>query len=237
MITYLKGSPLDWFQTELSQALSGYIPPPAWYSSVVGFTQELYRCFGPRDPIMDTTVAIENLRYRDSGKAVKYSLEFNRHARKTGWNDTALVRQYYKGLPDRLKDEIARVGKPADLIQLQNLVQVLDQRYWERQSEISRDKRYASPSAPAKAAPSAKSAADASAKKSSVAPHLGPDGRLTAAERSRRFDNNLCLGCGDPAHRVPDCPVVGKKRFRTAKGKATTVETPAPATASQQPKE
>ena len=53
----------------------------------------------------------------------------------------ALARQYYKGLPDRLKDEIARIGKPAGLRPLQDLVATLDQRYWERQSEISRDKR------------------------------------------------------------------------------------------------
>ena len=62
---------------------------------------------------------------------------------------TALGHQYYKGLPDRLKDEIARIGKPAGLRPLQDLVATLDQRYWERQSEISRDKRStATPNSP-----------------------------------------------------------------------------------------
>ena len=131
MLSYLKGSPLDWFQTELSQSMAGYSPPPLWFTSVALFTNELTTLFGPRDPVTDATIAIENLRYRDSGKAVKYSLDFNRHARKTGWNDTALLRQYYKGLPDRLKDEIARLGKPPTLVEMQNLVQTLDQRYWE----------------------------------------------------------------------------------------------------------
>jgi hypothetical protein len=46
-----------------------------------------------------------------------------------------------------LKDEIARLGKPSDLKSLQDLVATLDQRYWERQSEISRDKKSASASA------------------------------------------------------------------------------------------
>jgi hypothetical protein len=81
------------------------------------------------------------LRYKDSTKAARYTIDFNRHAHRTGWNDTALARQYYKGLPDHLKDEIARLGKPAGLTPLQDLVATLDQRYWERQSEISRDKR------------------------------------------------------------------------------------------------
>ena len=90
--------------------------------------------------------SLENLRYRDSGKATCYTIDFNRHARKTGWNEQALSRQYYKGLPDRLKDEIARLGKPSSLKALQDLVATLDQRYWERQTEINRDKKSASAS-------------------------------------------------------------------------------------------
>ena len=76
-------------------------------------------------------------------------LDFNCHSRRTGWNKSALSRHFYKGLPDRLKDEIARIGKPARLTELQSLVATLDQRYWERQSEISRDKRAAAPPKPA----------------------------------------------------------------------------------------
>jgi hypothetical protein len=84
---------------------------------------------------------LKGLRYKDSSKATCYTIEFNRHARHTGWNKQALTRCYYKGLPDRLKDDIARVGKPTSLQSLQELVSTLDQRYWERQSEVSRDKR------------------------------------------------------------------------------------------------
>jgi hypothetical protein len=88
--------------------------------------------------------SLENLRYRDSGKATRYTIDFNRHARKTGWNEQALLRQFYKGLPDRLKDEIARLGKPSGLKALQDMVvATLDQRYWERQTEINQDKKSA----------------------------------------------------------------------------------------------
>src|SRR6266566_4576666 len=80
---------------------------------------------------------MEALRY----KATCYTIDFNRHGHRTGWNDQALMRQFYKGLPDRLKDKIACVGKPMTLQLLQDLVATLDQRYWERQTEISRDKR------------------------------------------------------------------------------------------------
>ena len=143
-LSYLKSTPLDWFQTELSHGLTSGGKFPPWFTSYPKFTAELQRLFGPRDPINDATTALEALRYKDSSKAARYTLEFNRHARRTGWNDAALTRQYYKALPDRLKDEIARIGKPTDLHDLQDLVATLDQRYWERQSEISRDRKPAS---------------------------------------------------------------------------------------------
>jgi hypothetical protein len=140
-LSYLKGVPLDWFQGDFASWMDRSGTPPPWFTSYPIFLQELRRLFGPRDPVADATNALEGLKYKDSTKAARYTIEFNRHAHRTGWNDTALTRQYYKALPDRLKDEISRIGKPADLRTLQDLVSTLDQRYWERQSEISREKR------------------------------------------------------------------------------------------------
>ena len=148
-LSYLKGSPQDWFQSEISHVATQGGKLPEWFTDYSVFQQELKRLFGPRDPITDAMCSLESLRYRDSGKATRYTIDFNRHARRTGWNEQALLRQYYKGLPDRLKDEIARLGKPSGLKALQDLVATLDQRYWERQAEISRDKKAASTSASA----------------------------------------------------------------------------------------
>jgi hypothetical protein len=83
--------------------------------------------------------------YKDSTKAARYTINFNRHTHRTGWNDTALARQYYKGLPNRLKDELSRIGKPSGLQPLQDLVATLDQHHWERQAEISHDKQSTNP--------------------------------------------------------------------------------------------
>ena len=145
-MSYLKGTPLEWFQTEVNHAIQGNGRFPRWFQSYPLFVAELQRLFGPRDPVTEATTALEGLKYKDSTKATRYTVEFNRHARRTGWNEQALTRQYYKGLPDRLKDELARVGKPVTLRLLQDTVAVLDQRHWERQSEISRDKRSTSTS-------------------------------------------------------------------------------------------
>ena len=99
MLFHLKGSVLDWFQNAVTHGSSSLMST-AWLSSTRVFIDELRRLFGPRDPINEATVCIENLRYKDAGKAVKYTLDFNQDAPRAGWNDKALYRQFYKGLPD-----------------------------------------------------------------------------------------------------------------------------------------
>jgi hypothetical protein len=255
-LSYLKGVPLDWFQGEVSRVMTDGENLSAWFSSYPAFTAELHRLFGPRDPVNDATNALEALKYKDSTKAARYIIEFNRHAHRTGWNDTALARQFYKGLPDRLKDEIARLGKPAGLTPLQELVATLDQRYWERQSEISRDKRSANNSNATtsqnkptssdnrndrnnntnangakngqqqpknkdqKKPQPAANASGSGNKTNTISDLLGPDGKLKPEERQRRMDNNLCLRCGKPGHKVSECPVVAKAK---PKGRAAAV--------------
>jgi hypothetical protein len=134
-LSYLTDTPLDWFRTEMNHYLSqGTLPH--WFTSYPTFLSDLRRLFGPVDPASDAMSALEALHYTDSAKATGYTLAFNTHAILTGWNDQALSHRYYQGLSNRLKDEIARVGKPAGLRPLQDLVAALDQRYWERQSEF-----------------------------------------------------------------------------------------------------
>ena len=100
VLSYLKGTPLDWFQTEVGQGITdGGLPD--WFSNYPAFIKELQRHFGPRDPVTDAMNALESLRYKDSTKATRYAIDFNRHSRRTGWNEQALSRHYYKGLPER----------------------------------------------------------------------------------------------------------------------------------------
>jgi len=77
---------------------------------------------------------VEGLRYQNLSKAAWYTVTFNQHVSCTGWNDQMLTCQYYKGLPNQLKDDIACIGKLAKLCVLQNLITTLDQCDWECQS-------------------------------------------------------------------------------------------------------
>src|SRR6266511_4070094 len=98
MLSHLKGSMLDWFQSAVTHGASS-VTSVAWLSSTATFTNELRRLFGLRDPTNNTIIRLENLKYKDLGKAVKYSLDFNHNAPQTSWNDSALYWQFYKGLP------------------------------------------------------------------------------------------------------------------------------------------
>ncbi|KAF8809799.1 hypothetical protein BYT27DRAFT_7093634, partial [Phlegmacium glaucopus] len=49
---------------------------------------------------------------------------------------------------------------------------------------------------------------------------LDSRGRLTQQERQRRIDHKLCLFCGKPGHRVPECNLA---KASSAKGRASTV--------------
>jgi len=146
---------------------------------------------------------------------------------------------FYSGLPDRLKDEIARVGKPLTLHGLQALCQEIDARYWECKDEIARTTKSQSTPSPAKSSDSGGNSSKSDKEKSKASNtssptaagsskttnnlsssssnrpdltnKLGKDGKLTADERKRRLDNNLCMFCGGPSHFADNCPKKAKK--------------------------
>src|SRR6266545_6234965 len=216
MLSHLKGSMLDWFQSAVTHGASSVTSVP-WLSSTAAFTDELRRLFGPHDSTNSAIIHLENLKYKDSGKAVKYSLDFNHDTPRTSWNDSALYQQFYKGLLDRLKDELARIGKLPTLILLQHQIQILDQRHWERQSEISLNKHATTSTAPTQSDNSKLSTSTSGSNNNKAAattsqsltqktllsslstsspltqaknPHadkLGKNGKLTSEERNHRF--------------------------------------------------
>jgi Retrotransposon gag protein/Zinc knuckle len=234
--SYLTGAALDWFEPDILRGPHTRIP--SWMDDYPEFCEELARNFGPHDPEGDAEHELANLVMREGQRINKYIVEFNRHASQVrGYGEGALRRHFYQGLPDRIKDEISRVGKPASLYDLRDLAQSIDARYWERRSEISRETRHASSSRSADKPPSSKSAraptsvppnlfgvkapkdleSSGTPAKSDLSSKLGKDGKLTKEERARRFDNNLCMVCGKPGHMARECPKSSRAQARRAK--------------------
>src|SRR5260221_4661461 len=62
-------------------------------------------------------------------------VQFNTLASWVGWGEQALCFQFYNGLPEHLKDQLAMLGKPNSLCDLVLVTQQYDNLYWERQEE------------------------------------------------------------------------------------------------------
>jgi Zinc knuckle./Retrotransposon gag protein. len=244
-LSFLRGTALEWFEPDILDPDDDN--PPEWLSDYKAFVKELKDNFGLFDPTGDAEDRIETLHMRDNQRITKYNVEFNRLASLIEWDDAALCHKYYQGLPTRIKDDMARVGKPRTMTAMRRLAHDIDARYWKRKDEISREtsgsanrssgnnNNSSSKSSSSKQSnskpnnnntnqsnkPSTSStpAQSTSRKGPDLSNKLGKDGKLLPEERKRRLDNNLCLFCGGPGHISTDCTVKAK-RLKARKAEA-----------------
>ena len=232
---------LEWFEPDL---LSNIAPDqrPLWMDNWREFLTELLGQFGPHDPIGDAEHQLDNLRMKETHRIVRYLVEFNcLGSQLRGYGEAALRHKFYTGLPDRIKDEICRTGKPRNLEDLRALAQDIDARYWEHKDKIahqtksnpvtssnttgnmsSRKATSLSNSSQPPTSSSSSSGSKPAGKTPDISDKLGRDGKLTSEERQRRFDKGLCMFCGALGHLAEECPKSGS---RAAKGHAAVTET------------
>jgi hypothetical protein len=238
-LSYLRGSALEWFEPDIL----GPARNAPWLTNFDEFEADLRANFGPFDPVSDAEDRLDNIIMKDNQRIVKYVVAFNRLAGHIGYDDAALRRRFYHGLPGRIKTRVTDLGKPDTLAGLRTMAQTIDARHWEREAEISREQnrsgkerstdKSSGGNARSKSsnnnsgAVSTSNSVPSNPPKSTAAPNplIGKDGKLLPAERQRRVDQNLCLFCGSPDHRVSDCP------RSAAKGRAATTGTRPAATA------
>src|SRR5258708_268553 len=93
--------------------------------------QELQMAFG--DPDRVNTAVRQMRETRQKTSASSYAASFKRYALLTGWDDKSMRDQFYLGLKEEIKDEMARIGKPAKLDDLIQAAIRIDGRLYERQ--------------------------------------------------------------------------------------------------------
>jgi len=245
--SYLKGMTLEWFKPDLLNS-GDPADRPRWMDSWVHFVAELQSTFGPHDPIADAEHQLKHLRMKDAHRVMRYIVDFNPLASQVqDYGDGALRRLFYSGLPDRLKDKIARVGKPLTLHGLRALCQEIDVCYWEHKDEISRTTKSQPTSSTTKSSNSGGNSSNSNQEKSKtgnspssgnssgsskatsnqslsgsrpdLTNKLGKDGKLTTDECKRRLENNLCMFCRGTGHFVDNCP----KKTKKAKARAAAI--------------
>jgi hypothetical protein len=244
-LSYLRGTALEYFEPSILDSDE----TPDWMDNWSAFVRTLRTQFGPIDPTADAEDGIDNLKMQDNQHIVKYNVEFNRLAIRTGWDDSVLRHRYYSGLAERIKDVMGQQGKPATLEAMKSLAHSIDSRHWERNREKSRagknksdgnDKSDGKNKSDDKNKPDKSSGnnsnnnknnnknkgkpdkpASSSGNSASLSDKLGKDGKLTPQERQRRFDKNLCMFCGGTGHTAKDC---NKASSSAAKAKARAAQ-------------
>jgi len=79
----------------------------------------------------DAEVELEQLVMKDNHKATKFFVDFYQLALLLQYNDEALYQRAHLTLPKRIKNEMVHFDKPHLLDKLQDLIQKIDQHYWE----------------------------------------------------------------------------------------------------------
>jgi hypothetical protein len=200
--SFLHGTALLWFQPYV-----GKTPEDPIMNDFDLFCKKLKELFG--DPNEKATAERNLYALKQKGSATSYLADFQRYSVLVGWNDEAKKAQFYRGLKEAVKDELARQDQPESLAELMDQAVKIDTRLDERGLERGTDNK---PQGTFTARSNTYTKNDIGGKppgqdiKSDHRATLNSNGRLPKEEYKRRRDNKLCLYCGSASHTIADCP-------------------------------
>jgi hypothetical protein len=210
--TLLTGQALSWF-APLFEKRSPILNNFEMFLAAFG------EAFGEHDKIRWATTKIRSLR-QGSRSASVYASDFRQLACDINWDEEALMSQFHWGLRDDVKDLLLSLSDPQTLSEAISQAVKCDNRLFQRrqdQRSWTSSKPYRSPSHSA-------ASTNISGSHSEVedmqidAVRFKP---LTPQEKKRRFEEGLCLYCGEPGHKADSC---SKKQHRhTFKTRSTFV--------------
>ncbi|KAE8217687.1 hypothetical protein CF319_g8281 [Tilletia indica] len=215
--------------TQLAFDFEQYPPVLDALTTWQGFVSLFQAHFGDPDARATAERKLESLRQVTS--VAEYASEYQSYCYELDDTEQRRANGFYKHLKPLVKDEVTRLGKPDTLAAMIALAIQADARLMERVSE-RRTEALGSTVAPPRSGTNPPRMApfimatppprylsgppsthtgpvpmQVDAIRTSHAPPSGrPRGPLTASERQRRIELNLCLYCGMPHHRAESCP-------------------------------
>jgi len=207
-------------------------PEPSIRSNWGEFVAELNNLFGQPDLAQASERALRALKMQDYQHVNKYMIEFSEHATHTGWNDAALYGEFYRGLAERIKDQLLSLDRPQTFQQLKADALKCDIRHWERQGEKSATTGRNRQSAFATTSSKTETTSTTSADPPKVVRNNFADAKLTDAERERRRLKGLCYYCPLPMDtpaptcknpRHPKAQTAGRATFAITDGSEATI--------------
>ena len=248
-LSYCRDTAFDWFEPYLLDKDDDDYVECDWMKNWKAFCAELTTNFGVADPRGDALAQFKELEMLDKSHIVRFNVKFTHLAAFLKYPDVVLKDEYESRLAPRIKDMLPYLQEPPKTYaELRQAALQIDNRYWKRQAEKSREEKKAKASEnkgknsgssgnsgnsgssgnkshnsnSGNSSKSSKPANNSSSSSSSAPSHLGKDGKLTPAERQRRLDNNLCMFCAGAGHKAKDCR---KPTSSAAKARAATADT------------
>ena len=190
------------------------------------FVAEFGRMFGIANVMIEAQQAIRRLQMKEREHFNSFIIKFEEHAYDTEYNLPGLHAELYRALPERIKNTMQWIPRPADYEELKALARALDLRFWEHEAEnrgsesTKGDKKGKKKEADKK---------DDDKKESTDRKPMTREERKK--QREYREKNNLCFYCGSDDHTLPDCDKTPEAR---AKGAAKTTSKSAKTTESKE---
>ena len=209
VITRLVDRAYDWIEPHLEEFWNGTKsvngrPTTAmskttqeYFMTMNGLKKGLTQAFGDIDLKKKAEMNLQRL--RQTGSAARYNAEFQQHAARLGFNDSALKAQFYKGLKDHVKDELARSDAPDDLRELVEAAIKIDNRAYERRLE--KKGSYSHHQRPSKNRYGDPMELDATSRRE-LAATFRPKPKLSKEKMNERREKGLCYECGLPGHQA-----------------------------------
>ena len=196
MLSHLKGRALGWASPLIEK-------DDPILADLEAFLTEFQRIFGDPDCKKNAARKLRTLRQGSSGTA-EYAAEFLQLVADVNWNDEAQANQFYEGLSEEVKDELARFDAPEATPELIQLSIRIDNRLRKR-AESKKNKNNE---------PWRTQNATTLATGRDNAGDYGPGPMiidatrktLTESERDARRRQGLCFYCGKRGHLVASCP-------------------------------
>ena len=135
---YLQGDALSWFEPTMRDYLTSEEEAQdddtkEIFKSYETFEAKLKGTF--RSPNEVRTAERQLMKHQQKGSAATYAAGFRQIISKLDWDDDAYIAQFYQGLKDEIKDEVARMDRPSELADYIELVVRIDNRLYERRME------------------------------------------------------------------------------------------------------
>ena len=205
---YMTGTAAAWYTT----AYLTKVQNESFWESREDFWKDLKTRFGDSDPTFSARTRLSKLK-QGSNSVQSYSSKFNELALQTGYNDEALVQEYFKGLAEDILQGVFRRDTIPDTLEKAIAAATREENAKYMFASFLGGRERTSPYTKGKTAATANSAANSSSTKTanntggkggaSTTPRPGTTGPMDV-DRTRRTSE--CWHCGDPYMPGHFCP-------------------------------